>query len=242
MICSQCGNDNMAGRIFCLKCGTRLNIVGSRPTHKTRYGPAAEKREKSSKAPFIFMVIILLSITGILYLAISVPEESSKQLPNISEDNAKNCELKFRLLAHNGKEGKNFTVAITETELNSFITKGYIKDALDEIKKYTRQGNISVEDIRIKIASDNILLIVKTYVKFKYIYVCLAGKLDTKDGKAIMIADKVVVGKMPLPRQAGSLVAQIIRPGVNPLSVDLPDYVKNVKIEKDNLVITVGGK
>ena len=186
----------------------------------------------------LILVLIIISIGA--NLAIRIPQEITEEARGITEKDARNCELKLRILVRNGKNGKDFTADLTNTELNSFILAGYTIDGFEKIKKYTRQGKISVEDVRVDIASDEIHLTFKTYVKFKYLYVRLAGRLKTEPGKVVMLVDKVSIGKLPLPSQAAPLIANIVRPGRRPLCLALPDYVKSVGIKGDKLVIAVG--
>jgi len=186
------------------------------------------------------LVILLLIAVLIIGLGTRVPQEATEELQDITEENAMNCELKFKTLAHRGEGGKEFTAGLTAEELNSFISEGYVADGFEEVKKHTRQGSISVDDLRVDIASDRIFLTFKTYVKFKYLYVRLAGKLKAKDGKVVMLAKKVYIGKLRVPTPAASLAASIVRPGEKPLTLDVPDYVKSVEIKEDKLIITVG--
>ena len=198
------------------------------------------RRSERGSAASILLIIVLLVITIIVYLATRIPQEASEELPDITEENARSCELKFRLLSLNGKRGKDFSADLTPAELNSLITLGYTIDAFEELKKYTRQGDVNVETLRVKIDSDEILLTFKTYVKFKYLYICLAGKLKTEAGTAVMLVSKVSIGRLPIPLKAAPMVAGIVRPGEEPLSLDVADYVKSVAIEGDKLIITVG--
>ena len=187
------------------------------------------------------LVILLLIAAVIVALATRVPQEAIEELQDITEENAMNCEIKFKTLAFRGEGGKDFTAELTTAELNSIVSKSYyVTDGFDEVKKYTRQGGISVDDVRVNMASDKIFLTFKTYVKFKYFYVRLAGELKTKDGKVVMLAKKVYIGKLRVPTPAASLVASIVRPGEKPLTLDVPDYIKSVEIKEDKLLISVG--
>ena len=186
------------------------------------------------------LVILLLIAVLIIGLGTRVPQEATEELQDITEKNAMNCELKFKTLALKGEGGKEFTAELTAEELNSIISKGYVTDGFEEVKKHTRQGSISVDDLRVNMASDKIFLTFKTYVKFKHFYVRLAGKLKTKDGKVIMLPKKVYIGKLRVLTPAASLAASIVRPGEKPLTLDVPDYVKSVEIKEDKLIITVG--
>lgn len=193
-------------------------------------------------AGFKLLIILLLIAAVIVALATRVPQEATEELQDITEENAMNCELKFKTLAYRGERGKEFTAELTTAELNSIVSKGYVTDGFEEVKKYTRQGDISVDDLRVNMASDKIFLTFKTYVKFKYLYVRLAGELKTKDGKVVMLAKKVYIGKLSVPTPAASLAAGIVRPGKNPLTLDVPDYVRSVEIKEDKLIISVGEK
>ncbi len=186
------------------------------------------------------LVILLLIAAVILALATRVPQEATEELQDITEDNARNCERKFKMLADMGKGGKKFTAELTTAELNSIVSEGYVSDGFEEVKKYTRQGGISVDDLRVNMASDKIFLTFKTYVKFKYLYVRLAGKLKTEDGKVVMLAKKVYIGKLRVPTPGASLAASIVRLGEKPLTFDVPDYVKSVEIKEGKLIISVG--
>ncbi len=187
-----------------------------------------------------FLVIVLLMAVVIVYFATRIPQEATEELGDITEDSARDCELKLRLLTRKGREGKDFSADFTSAELNSFITKGYVTDGFEIVKEYTRQGTVSVDDLRISIASDEILLIFKTYVKFKYLYVRLGGRLKTKKGRVVLRVKEVSIGRLPLPSGTASLVAGIVRAGEKPLGVDAADYIKNVEIKGDKLVVTVG--
>lgn len=190
------------------------------------------------------LIILLLIIVAILGLATRIPTAATGELPDITQKNARQCETKLKLLAHNGEKGENFTAELTSRELNSFLQEGYILDGFEEIKKYTKQGRISVDDLRVKVASDEIFLMFKTYVKFKYVYVHLAGKLktkvSTKGSRVILRVSKASIGRLPVPSGFAGFVASIVRPAEKPLGIDLPDYVKSVEIKGDKLVINVG--
>ncbi len=198
------------------------------------------RHSDSGKAASVFLIIVLLVVTVIVYLTTRVPQEAIEELSDITEENARSCELKLRLLVRNGERGKSFSAYFSSAELNSIILKGYVIDGFEQIKKYTRQGDISVEELRIDLASGEILLTFKTYVKFKYLYVRLAGRLKTEGATVVMVVSKVSIGQLPFSLRAAPLVAGIIGPGEEPLSVKLPDYVKSVGIEGDKLLVTVG--
>ncbi len=187
------------------------------------------------------LIVLFLIAAVIVAIATRVPQEATEELQDITEENAMNCELKFKTLALRGEGGKEFTAELTAAELNSIVSKDcWVTGGFEEVKKYTRQGSISVDDVRVNMASDKIFLTFKTYVKFKYFYVRLAGELKTKDGEVVMLAKKVYIGKLPVPTPAASLAAGIVRSGKKPLTLDVPDYVKSVEIKEDKLLITVG--
>lgn len=240
MICPICKANNAPGKRICVKCGGPLSSgkpgPGSRqaPNYAAKYG-ATEETKKKGRSKAILLIILLLGLTYIIYMGTAVPEAVNPGQYKFSKKESNKADLIFSNLAFYGKNNRKITKIVNVAELNFFIQENY-----NLVKKHTRQGSISVDNLYINLSSGNISLIFKTRVKYKDIYICMAGKPVKKGNYLKLTIDEISIGKLRLPLETGPFIAKFIKPKGNPLAFELPAYVRDIEFEHDTMTITIG--
>ena len=120
LICPKCGNDNELGRIFCHKCGDRLDLSSIKPPS------VAERKRRLFKVEAIrtTRLAINFAILGVLFLVIALICLTPPVVPlpaantDLVASDTKRMELD-RL----GKGKKGGQVTVTETQLNAFFNQ-----------------------------------------------------------------------------------------------------------------------
>ena len=120
LICPKCSHDNELGRMFCHKCGERLDLSRIKP-------PSAEEKKRRQferGAKRTIRILVNVVVLGLLILVIAlicatpvVPPVQSSNKDLVTSD-AKRMELE-RL----GKGQKTGQVVITEGQLNAFLSQ-----------------------------------------------------------------------------------------------------------------------
>jgi hypothetical protein len=119
LTCPKCGFDNELGRIFCHRCGARLNLSEIKPP--VRGGKRLRKRTGPGVGRLLGRLVKLacaVALVFAVYLAWQVPAIRPIRTTgaDLAAADAKRFELQ-QLANHPGPR----TIVITEAELNAFI-------------------------------------------------------------------------------------------------------------------------
>jgi len=215
--CQNCGYDNELGRVFCHKCGTRLDLSAIRPPgyieeesdQKAAARPATGKggqadekkliilgvdqKKKSgtaSKAANVIVLVILIAVVGI-GAAIVLPPT----LPNVDfgdEESGKDAKTKLEQLDEMAKNNYTTTVELTEPEVNWYIGDTLLRDENSAFGK--------VLDVQIDLEEEHVSCIVKKelYSGIEMVMI-LTGTPTVSGGRLGFDVTAASAGKLTVP-------------------------------------------
>lgn len=121
--CSNCGENNRPGAIYCRACGGRLiDPMQLNKEEQKRLQISKSRLDKTSKGSVqqlfkIVIPVVLVVLAGYLILQPVFPGRE----PKLAERYVKKFEEKLLRLQDSYNNGKQYRIAVTEEELNSFL-------------------------------------------------------------------------------------------------------------------------
>jgi hypothetical protein len=116
VLCKKCGNENPLGRVFCVKCGTKLDLTHMTSEHvqeiqKTWADPLVKYWPKAVGA----IVVLVLALVGLAFWPNS--ELIGKKGTRADGHKVENAMASFRNL----RTGSPTTMVFTEEEINGYF-------------------------------------------------------------------------------------------------------------------------
>jgi len=146
--CPQCGYDNELGRIFCHRCGQKLDLDAIKPP--SRGGKPLRPKNKISVAQWIRRVVELLLLGAILYMVfLMVQVAPAPPLPSSSEAAA--AEQKWRAVEKLVSGRTAGSVEISAAEAQAYF------GALPMPKSDSRWGLVP-DRVWVRLAADSVEL------------------------------------------------------------------------------------
>ena len=191
--CPKCGHTNELGRIFCHKCGAKLNLHEIKPPKKKGGG-------SKSIVGWVFRVIEIAVVVGIViavYLMLQVP--TVKPLTTnyndlIAVDQAR-TDLEQRINTHTP-----VTVQLTESQLNAFF------DSFHFEKNEGKALQVLANKLQAEIGDGDIKLILLGALKVgpsweRKISITYTGVPEVEDGEFVFQPVSGAIGALPINRQ-----------------------------------------
>jgi zinc ribbon protein len=234
--CPNCGKDNELGRIFCLKCGAKLDL-------NAIAAPISAKNPNLRKARKVARVLItntILTTLKILFMALSAATITlifmSPRLTRFKtslEDGDLFEDKKFQL--EDAVNSNNpLTVTFSEREINAML-KRHTKSLNDEFKSEVKIGSIYA-------SCDNDTMTFSIDRKWKYFHIFLvyATKPELKNGRMTFNPVAGSVGRFPLPKAAVEPYANLLAPLWAKFKFDKQtiDQLSSIKIATNFVTLT----
>lgn len=204
--CPKCHYDNDLGRIFCAKCGEKLDISKIAPPSsvKRRTSAGRSKSIPVVKATTDFLMKILkitaLAFTTAFVTAIVIP--SPVEFPIYDENNlAAFQEKRVQFETATRNKGESSTIVFNEGDINAAICEA----VRVSMKTAQEQGATQVE--RLFFHFDPNIVTVDTQVKIKWYRISsqIQASLVKKDGKWQFQPVAARIGRFKIPNQFGLL-------------------------------------
>lgn len=242
LACPKCGHDNDIGRIFCVKCGEKLEIskVGA-PTGVKRMTRKAGKGKPMGKVVgFIvgklFKVAALAAAAAFFSVVMLPPRFESKGYTQIHLSSFQEKRAKLEE-AVNSQAAT--TLAFTEAECNSAMAQavGNLLKAQGETK------GMRLESIYISFTAGKVTVTAQQKWKWYRLTSQLRSKPDNRSGKWVFMPDAAWVGRFRIPPQANDKISDVFAN----LLADLKDEKKwlesfqSVEIKPGQMILTTKG-
>ncbi len=207
--CPKCGHDNDIGRIFCVKCGEKLEIskVGA-PSGMKRMGRKAGKGKSAAKiAAFIagkfFKITLLAMVSATITLVFLPPNFDSRGFSDVNLESYKD---KSGQLEEAYTSQNAVALSFTEAELNAKMAQ-MVKDTI------AAEGEVKgpkLESIYISLGDGT----VTATVQRKWWHFRLTAQMrcvvQNKDGHWEFKPDGAWIGRLRLPPQLNDKIAEMV--------------------------------
>jgi len=234
--CPNCGKDNELGRIFCLKCGAKLDLNAiSAPT--SAKNPNLRKARKAAKAVIVNTIftsvkLLFVAMSAAVITLVFMPPKITRFKSTV-EDADTFEEKKFQL-EDAVNSNNTLTVNISEREVNSML-KRHVKSLNEDFKSEVKIGSIYA-------SCDNDMMTFSIDRKWKYFHIFLvyAAKPELKNGKMVFRPVSGAIGCFPLPRLAVEPYSNLLTPLWSKFKFDKQtlDQLASVKIQTNYITLT----
>jgi hypothetical protein len=166
--------------------------------------------------------------------------------PNVAVDpeGAQKVSDKFLAAKEASAQGQAFTMPLTEAELNAWLqsnlaSSGGTAQPGTGGQPTQEQVQSSMKDIKLHLVGDQIHAYTLFTLYGKDVTLQLTGKLQVKDGRIRLDAQKGMIGTLPIPKATlGSTVSSLFDSPTNREKFVLPPHVANVQIQNGELLIS----
>lgn len=233
--CPNCGKDNELGRIFCLKCGAKLDLNAIAAPTSAR-NPAMRKARKAATAVlvnafFTTLKLLFVAFSMAVITLIFLPPDITRFKSSV-EDGDTFEEKKF-MLEDAVNSNTPATINISEREINGML-KRHVKSLNDEFKSEIKLGSIYA-------SCDNDTITFSIDRKWKYFHVFLVyqTKPEVKNGRVVFRPVGGGIGRFPLPKPAVEPYGNLLTPLWAKFKFDKQtlDQVAAVKIQTNYVTL-----
>lgn len=233
--CPNCGKDNELGRIFCLKCGAKLDLNAiSAPT--SAKNPSLRKAKKAAKAVVVNTVfttikVLLVAFSTAVITLIFIPP-SMTRFKCTSEDADTFDEKKFQL-EDAVNSNSSLAVNISEREINGMLQR-HVKKLNEEFKSEIKLGSIYAS-----CENDTIAFSIDRKWRYFHVFLVYTTKPELKNGKILFRPVGGAIGRFPLPQPAIVPYANLLTPLWAKFRFDKQtlDQMSSIKIETNIVTI-----
>ncbi len=224
IICSKCGTQNPLGRLYCLKCRTKLDL--EQVEHKDILQPDRSATRARTRLFIVLFVIALISVALTLSLLPDLPPPH-RYVPQEAQVAARKIDLLER--------GFNANQTFSEAELNSFLA--------------SLKGGASPVRFSLQIYPDAIMVnMAKTMNKIElfgqkfgpFIFTKrLTFVLDKESGKLKLSGGKL--GRLPLPGATAKMLVPYFNKTIRESwkNANLLNSVSVIKMSEKTIVIAI---
>ena len=234
--CPNCGKDNELGRIFCLKCGTKLDLNAiAAPT--SAKNPAMRRARKAAKAVINNTIlttvkILLIALSAAAVTLVFMPPKMTRFKSTVEDGDAfedKKFQLEDAVNSNNP-----LVVSLSEHEINGML-KRHVKSLNNDFKSEVKIGSIYA-------SCDNNVITFSVDRKWKYFHIFLVytTKPELKNGKMVFRPVGGAIGRLPLPRAAVEPYSNLLSPLWAKFKFDKQtlDQLASVKIQTNYVTLT----
>jgi hypothetical protein len=236
IICPNCGKDNELGRIFCLKCGAKLDLNAVGPPTSAKK-PGLRKARKAARALILntFLKIVkvgLLAFTASVITLVFLPPDHPRYRTTL-EDGDRFEEKKFQL-EDAINSATPASVTFSEKEINGMLQR-HTKAVNDDFKTEVKVGSIyaSLHDDVITFSIDR---------KWKYFHIFLVYTTRPAINNGRFVFDPVsgAIGRFPIPKPLLDPYAELLTPLWTRFKFDKQtlDQVTGVKLETNHVTLS----
>ncbi len=196
--CPKCGHDNDLGRIFCAKCGEKLEIskvgIPSSIKRQARKGRKAVPFSKRAAAFFEKSIkVVMLAATSALLVSIWLPPRYSRKGFNekdLESFRQKHAQLEEAVAGHS-----EVTLTVEEPEVNAFLAEAVRSTAADSAKA----GGLSLESMCLSLDKDDALLTVISKWKWFRLSVQARARPAQEGGAWKFSVAEIRIGRLMVP-------------------------------------------
>lgn len=233
--CPNCGKDNELGRIFCLKCGAKLDLNAIAPPTSAK-NPALRKAKRAAAATvtnavFKTIKLLFLSLSTAFITLIFLPPDMTRYKPT-DEDGDAFEEKKFQL-EDAVNNNKPFSATFSEVEINGMLKK-YVKTLNDDFKSPVKVGSIYAS-----LGEGTVTLSIDRKWKYFHIFLVYSIKPAVNDGKFVFEPAGGAIGRLPLPKFVLDMYTKLLTPLGERFKLDKQtlDQVTEVKVKPNFITL-----
>jgi hypothetical protein len=192
--CPKCQHDNDLGRIFCAKCGEKLEISRVRAPSRLRKGKgkAVPLQKTLSLLAAKIVKVVFLSFIVALVITMALPPKLEKRKfndKNVTVFNDKRNKLEESLNAQ-----EHARIVFNESDINAYLAK-----VVEKTKSKPEGANL--ESMYIKITSPKEVQLT-VFNKWKWFHLGVQAEAQPvhKNGRWVFKLKSVRIGRLDLPR------------------------------------------
>jgi hypothetical protein len=234
--CPNCGKDNELGRIFCLKCGAKLDLNAVGPPRSAKK-PGLRKARKAAKAMIINVFIRIVKVSALAFTASVITlvflPPSVTRYKTVIQDGDSFDDKKFQL-EDAINSATHATIVFSEKEINGMLLR-HTKAVNEDFKSGVRVGSIyaSIHDDLITFSIDR---------KWKYFHIFLVytTRPAVENGKFNFEPVSGAIGRFPIPNLILEPYANLLSPLWTRFKFDKQtlDQVTGVKLQTNHVTLT----
>lgn len=233
--CSNCGKDNELGRIFCLKCGAKLDLNAIAAPSSAK-NPAMRKARKAAGAvvsnTFITTAKTLLVALSAAAITLMFMPPAMTRFKSTVQDSDTFDDKKFQL-EDAVNSNHSLTVSMGEREINGML-KRHVKSLNNDFKSDVKIGSIYA-------SCDNDMVTFSIDRKWKYFHIFLvyATKPELKSGKMVFKPAGGAIGRLPFPRATWAPYSNLLSPLWEKFRFDKQtlDQLASIKIQTNYVTL-----
>jgi hypothetical protein len=183
--CGRCGTQNTPGRVFCARCGQKLDLSdgpAARPSRFSLFGLIQN-----------LLTILLVAALGLILWPVQPQGETGEPKDAVLVNQ------KLKAIAKAVDEKLFYGQVITEKEINAWFSAKLQKPAADSAPAWNQ---LTLDTIRVQLQADHLTLLVLTKWGSIPLSYELTGVPAIQDGKARLTVTHARWGHLPLPPQA----------------------------------------
>ena len=230
--CGQCGEKNALGRMFCSKCGARLEV--------------SQATVKSSDAGFGGFVKLLgrlfrLAVSiALLFCIILLLRPASLQGRDGSAQEAQQLVHKLQILKTATLEGTQAYDSILESEVNA-----YLAELLKRSQPASRSGlQYSIKKINVAVTTNELNVVLHAACGPLTISYELVGVPQLENNLFVLDIQRARLGYMPLPKMAQPWLIDKVNNVFSKLYEEksILDNLSTLRLEDGQIAVSTKGK
>ncbi|MBI4026832.1 MAG: zinc ribbon domain-containing protein [Verrucomicrobia bacterium] len=237
--CPKCQHDNDLGRIFCSKCGEKLDISKvSAPSGVKRVAKKGKKTVPAAKmASFIagqaFKVVLLASVSAFLTLVWLPPKLDRKGFSGANLDALQTKRAQVEEAISGTKEVK---VVFEESDLNAHIAQV----VQNTIKAAGETKGPRLESMYVQLGDGVARITVQLKWKWFRLAPQMEARADNSDGRWRFAPTAAWIGRLRIPPQATPKVAERFGTFLKDLETErqLFEQLASAEIKPGQLIVT----
>jgi hypothetical protein len=193
--CTQCGHKNPLGRVFCMKCGAKLNLDSLSPKSMRD-----SVRGQGGALARLFRWVVTLAL---LFAIIQILRPVAPSGHNGSAQDALRLRQKLGLLKGAALDGRAASQRISEVEVNSYLAE-LVQSAMGGSSSdlyRLRTVNVAMENGKITV------VLVSSAGPASLSYEMVGTPARTSDRHFLYDVETVRLGHLPMPGPLGQWVA-----------------------------------
>lgn len=228
IICPKCAYDNPLGRVFCGKCGTKLDFSHTSSQEMSQKSEGSWISENWRKIVYLIVLLLLVPVVMVFW-----PKSGIVGKPP-SNGGEKKVEYSVKAVAA-VKKGQLVNAAFAEEDLNAYLQ--VVKAGPWKVESFSvaaMQGFFKVRMVQSLIDSGKKVGNVPVAIKLSYEVVCV----PTTGGNVTV--PQAAIGHLPMPGFLRTKVADAIRKKVT----SDPDWapfnsIADIKAENGRFLVTI---